>query len=607
MNLLRSLKSSYDNLKIQTKYTLCILIAVCIPVLTLTLAFSNQLYHMIVSDTIRSEQTISAQIAPQIESALSEIIDAQEQLASEPYYRTLFFQPVNTPLSKLAQTANAAAFADTVNTLTADGPLTAVRIYVDIPGQDAFFSSATANNLFLPISNARGTYWYGIFQGSRTSSLYCPSFYLGKKEIENYGDSAYITATSLYYNETSYPCYVALYYSSEPFNEILHSGISLPGSVSYILNERESLIATTDDYLAGIYRLNYTDIEDSLMSSNNFIERNVLGEKVYVGFYYIKEPAWMMVTVLPNDPLIEKSNLVILKLALVCIFCTLTAALLAIWQSRSITTRISSVVHQMTQIRKGIPVPMPSPSIHDEIGDLIDTYNYMTQKMNLLIEKQQKTAEELRIAEFNSLQAQINPHFLYNTMDMINWMALQGHTEKVSNVIQSLARFYKLTLSRQKNSSTIEDELEHVSIYVQLQNMRYQDAIDFVIDVPDELMEHQIPKLTLQPIVENAILHGILEKEEKTGTIVITGWMEDASTILLISDDGVGIPKDRLAKILTGQPIGSTSGTNIAVSNIHKRLKLLYGDNYGLSYTSTAGAGCDVKITLPANCSNNNS
>ena len=120
--------------------------------------------------------------------------------------------------------------------------------------------------------------------------------------------------------------------------------------------------------------------------------------------------------------------------------------------------------------------------------------------MNELIQKQAKASEDLRIAEFNSLQAQINPHFLYNTMDMINWQALQGHTEEVSTAVQNLSRFYKLTLSRKKGISTIAHEEEHVSIYISLQNMRYHDSIDLISDIPDELMEYQIPKLTLQPV-----------------------------------------------------------------------------------------------------------
>ena len=274
------------------------------------------------------------------------------------------------------------------------------------------------------------------------------------------------------------------------------------------------------------------------------------------------------------------------------------AFFLASTLSKSITGRISSVISQMRTVRHGPPVPMDSPDAHDEIGDLIDTYNYMTRKMNQLMEKQAQAAEDLRIAEFNSLQAQINPH--YNTMDMINWMAHQGRTSEVCNAVQSLSRFYKLTLSRKKGISTIAKEEEHVSIYVHLQNMRYHDSISFISDIPDELMEYQIPKLTLQPVVENAVLHGILETPTKSGTIVLTGWMEDKDVVLLISDDGVGIAPDKLPVILSGEGTSVSGGTNIAIYNTHRRLQVLYGDQYGLSYSSKLGSGTEVQIRFPA-------
>lgn len=246
---------------------------------------------------------------------------------------------------------------------------------------------------------------------------------------------------------------------------------------------------------------------------------------------------------------------------------------------------------------------MESPTYHDEIGDLIDTYNYMnymTRKMDQLMSEQAKAAEELRLAEFHSLQAQINPHFLYNTMDMINWLAQQGRTAEVSSAVQSLSRFYKLTLSRKQSISTIAQETEHATIYLEIQNMRYHNSIEFVSDIPDELMEYQIPKLTLQPLIENAVLHGILEKDDKAGTIVLTGWLEDSSIVLLISDDGVGISPDKLSSILSGEGSSSSGGTNIAVYNTHRRLQILYGTDYGLTYSNNPGGGTEVEIHIPA-------
>ena len=168
---------------------------------------------------------------------------------------------------------------------------------------------------------------------------------------------------------------------------------------------------------------------------------------------------------------------------------------------------------------------------------------------------------------------------------MINWMALQGQTEEISHAVQSLSRFYKLTLSRKKGISTIARELEHVTIYVQLQNMRYHDSIELITDIPDELSEYQIPNL---------------EKESKSGTIVITGWMENEDIVLLISDDGVGIPPEILSTILSGKGNSQSGGTNIAVYNTHRRLQILYGKDYGLIYSSNPGEGTEVEIRFPA-------
>lgn len=141
-------------------------------------------------------------------------------------------------------------------------------------------------------------------------------------------------------------------------------------------------------------------------------------------------------------------------------------------------------------------------------------------------------------------------------------------------------------------------ELEHISIYVHLQNMRFHNGIELVIDIPDEMLEYHIPKLTLQPVIENAILHGIMEKESKSGSIVITGWLESNDAVLLISDDGIGMSDEQLKHILSGTGI-SKKGTNIAIYNTHQRLTLLYGPHYGLSYSSVQGVGTEVQIRIP--------
>ena len=584
-------KNGYLNLSLQTKFTIALISIVVLPAFLTVFLFYGRLYNMVVSNTIRQEQDASAKTAPLIERTMDTILATTRNITGQNFFQELFYMPVSDSSEKLATSNHAIDFKNAVQRLTTDSIVTDVRIYVDFPDDlKSLNAYPNTEDLLAPLSQAKGTYWYGIFQGNREpQEMFCPSFYLGSQEKQNYGDMAYICPLSLYYHSTAYKAYLAVYFSDDKLNNILSDNLSLEGSVSYIVNERDAIVATSDQSLSGIYRLDYDTIKDSFMSSNNFIERNILDTKVYAGFYSISNTDWFMVTILPAPPLIHESNHLMLQIALLYAGFLVLALIFANILAHSITGRLSSVIRQMQTVRHGPPTPMESPEAHDEIGDLIDTYNYMTRKMDELMKKQAKSAEDLRIAEFNSLQAQINPHFLYNTMDMINWMALQGQTEEISHAVQSLSRFYKLTLSRKKGISTIARELEHVTIYVQLQNMRYHDSIELITDIPDELSEYQIPKLTLQPVVENSILHGILEKESKSGTIVITGWMENKDIVLLISDDGVGISPEILSTILSGSGNSQSGGTNIAVYNTHRRLQILYGKDYGLTYSSNPG------------------
>lgn len=600
--LWRRFKNGYLNLRLQTKFTIALISIVVLPAFLTVFLFYGKLYNMVVSNTIRQEQDASAKTAPLIERTMDTILATTRNITGQTFFQELFYMPVSDSAKELASSNHAIDFKNAIRRLTTDSIVTDVRIYVDFPEElETLDDDPNTENILAPISQAKGTYWYGIFQGNRENQeMFCPSFYLGSQEKKNYGDMAYICPLSLYYHSNAYKAYLAVYFSDSKLNSILSDNLSLEGSVSYIVNERDAIVATSDQSLSGIYRLDYDTIKESFMSSNNFIERNILGTKVYAGFYSISNTDWFMVTILPAPPLIHESNHLMLQIALLYAGFLVLALIFANVLAHSITGRLSSVIRQMQTVRHGPPTPMESPQAHDEIGDLIDTYNYMTRKMYELMEKQAKAAEDLRIAEFNSLQAQINPHFLYNTMDMINWMALQGQTEEISHAVQSLSRFYKLTLSRKKGISTIARELEHVTIYVQLQNMRYHDSIELITDIPDELSEYQIPKLTLQPVVENSILHGILEKESKSGTIVITGWMENEDIVLLISDDGVGIPPEILSTILSGKGNSQSGGTNIAVYNTHRRLQILYGKDYGLIYSSNPGEGTEVEIRFPA-------
>lgn len=591
----------YRNLRLQTKLTITHLVIVTIPMVAIPVLFFTQLYDMIVADTVRKEQEAAIQTAPLIEETVADILAANGQLTEHEFYNKLVNPARTEDLESFVDSKEAEAFRKEAEGLAEGGLIRDIRLYVDIPDGGEFFSESALGPLAESMDRVRRTYWYGIFAGEpSTSKLFCPSFYLGTYEKGVYGDIAYITRGRTVYEGRWITFYLAVYFSQEHLDELLKNNMSSNSSVAYIINNRDSMVATTDIALSGTYHFSYDVVQESVMSSNNFISKNILGEDVYAGFNRIRNTDWFMVVAVPSEPLLQKSRIFIGLFGLVYLGCILASFMIATLLSRSLTNRLSAVIDQMSKCRLGLPAALPDSDAQDEIGELVDSYNYMTHIIHDLVEEQAKAAEDLRIAEFNSLQAQMNPHFLYNTMDMINWLSQQGRSQEVTMAVQKLSRFYKLTLSRKQSLSTIQDELEHVSIYVELLNMRFADNIDFIVDMPDSLMERPIPKLTFQPVVENSILHGIMEKEEKEGTIVLTGWEEEHGIVILISDDGVGIQPDILENILAEKKIAEgSSGTNIAVYNTHRRLQLMYGMEYGLKYSSTPGEGTEVEIRIP--------
>lgn len=235
----------------------------------------------------------------------------------------------------------------------------------------------------------------------------------------------------------------------------------------------------------------------------------------------------------------------------------------------------------------------------DEVGVLSDSLNTMIDKINELLEQVTKEQVRLRKAEFELLQSQINPHFLYNTLDAIIWLAEAGEQKKVVHMVRSLSDFFRTSLNRGNDIIHLKEELLHVRSYLEIQQVRYQDILHFEIDVPEELERFMIPKITIQPLVENALYHGIKNKRG-SGKIKIKGHKEGKNLILEIEDDGIGISKERLWQVRDGIQKKILTGKDIyGLYNVHERIRLNFGEEYGIDIQSTYGEGTMVRILLP--------
>lgn len=208
--------------------------------------------------------------------------------------------------------------------------------------------------------------------------------------------------------------------------------------------------------------------------------------------------------------------------------------------------------------------------------------------------------EEKRKSEFDSLQAQINPHFLYNTLDIIVWQIENEKQSEAVHTVTALARFFRLSLGKGKNIVTVKDEIEHVKNYLMIQHMRFKNKFDYEFDIAEDVLELPSLKLMLQPLVENAIYHG-MEFMDGDGMIMVKAWRKEDELYLSVADNGLGMTEDKVEMILTGESTsGNGRGSGIGVKNVNERIKLYFGEAYGLTIDSEPDEGTTVIIHLPA-------
>lgn len=240
----------------------------------------------------------------------------------------------------------------------------------------------------------------------------------------------------------------------------------------------------------------------------------------------------------------------------------------------------------------------PLESTSTEIDMLDKGFNEMVSRIDMLMEKQIEDQKDLHRAELELLQAQINPHFLYNTLDSIVILAQSKRNDEVIEMVTSLSVFFHNSLSKGKDIITLRVERDQVTSYLKIQHIRYSDIINYEISIPEELLDYLVPKLVLQPIVENAIYHGTKSKRG-IGNIIISGESQGDDILLQVKDDGAGMNEEQLAALQSS--VYEDRHTGLGLVNVHKRIKLYCGENYGLSFDSELGRGTTVSILLPKN------
>lgn len=340
-------------------------------------------------------------------------------------------------------------------------------------------------------------------------------------------------------------------------------------------------------------------------TSGSFVQ-TIDGNKKLVVHVKSQTTDWTIIGMAPLREIIFEANEIRLLIIASVILSAVFAIAIYISLTQRLTRPIQILKNKMKQAASGYLEAKVKPAGHDEITDLSNSFNIMLENIKLLLEKSIREQEQVQKAELRTLQAQINPHFLYNTLESIIWMAESGKNESVIKLVKALARFFRLTLNKGREWISLKTELEHVQSYLTIQQMRYRDILSYEIDVPAELQVYPMLGMTLQPLVENALYHGIKNKRGM-GNIRITGYVENERNIILnVEDNGIGIKPERLAELrrqlelpkdaeLPDKPGEGGFGLN----NVHQRLRLYFGDQYGLQLDSIEGEGARISLRIP--------
>ncbi len=290
------------------------------------------------------------------------------------------------------------------------------------------------------------------------------------------------------------------------------------------------------------------------------------------------------------------SRLAILVSALV-----LCIAVLLVWLSRSMAKRIvkpiETICEAMSVIEQGNWDRLVTVDSDDEFATMAHGINHMVAQLNEQFRTNLERQDRLRLAEYKNLQAQISPHFLSNTLESIKWLARLHKDDEIQTIVEKLGILLKSGMVFKKDMIELGDELNVVKSYLTIQQIRYEDKFSVLLSVPEELLGCKVPNLVIQPIVENAIVHGV---ERKRGhiTLAIRAERIEDTLVVTIMDDGAGIPADRLNRIL-GDDLPGADRESIGLRNVHNRLKLYFGEPYGIRIESKEGSGTTVTVRMP--------
>lgn len=425
-------------------------------------------------------------------------------------------------------------------------------------------------NTLAPLSVAQNQSWYTEINEKGTVQW-----------LVKQGNKKEILAVRKFYRQDKIQAMLVL---SLDYNRVLEPFVDLltENRGGLILDEQGNVVYSG-------YRMDAPYKPDKETSLNYLKEHYVCIEKK------IEDTKWNFCLYQPKEELEKSVWTLLLGNIPVLLLCLFLILLLGYFFSRKMVERLEQLTENMNQINLGLRKVTVVSQSKDEIGVLVRTFTRMMDEINKLISQVYEAKIKLQKTEMKALQAQINPHFLYNSLSIINWKALEADNEEISRITLALSTYYRTSLNKGETMTIAANEIRNIDAYLQIQLIMHDNSFQVIKEIQEDTLSYSVPKLILQPLVENAIEHGldVSEKEEKW--LKISACKEKDALIMAVEDNGMGMSEEQAKSIITYRSKG------YGVRNVNDRITLLYGEEYHLRVKSRQGEGCRIEIVIPVN------
>ncbi len=584
------------HLSVKWKFVIAFFIVLILPVI-LT---GFYLYHQVTSSSIAQARLVMEQNLEQTEASILHKQKVIENISSilaynRSFYNFLDFDYYEDPNQRLVDYQfNYSPLVE--NILRQNEALYSIRIYADD------FIVTEMLNSYYSISKYKSPQWFDEADKLKPSQYGWISSHIALKHaLKKEADEPQVFSYNQNIHSTNYQQSVGVLEieikESVMFDMLRDPVVSNLGNV-FIVDGKNKIVSDN------IPQLFNKDVSESgFMNYRRGIHQSTVdkvhGEQAIVISIPVQEIGCSIVGIFPVHNFNGQAEKSLRQIMLVLSVSSIILGIVIYIITSALLRRLKRLVKAMKQVRnENLDVSVPVESM-DEFGELAVNFNRMTGRIHELVEDVYKIRLLEREAELKALEAQINPHFLYNTLATIGWVARKGNSQEIVKMANSLGRFYRLVLSKGGRMISVKEELDMVMAYIYIQKVRFEDTFDVIYKVDESIYDFKLVKNILQPLVENAINHGI-EPKRQHGTIIISIEAQEDKLVIEVIDDGVGMEEASLNSILKGA-VERSKGSGYAVKNIMERLKRYYGEGCQFRIFSRRGIGTAISIMLVKN------